>query len=438
MHRTCLWPALGAVCLWASVGAADDWACFQHDPQHTGRTPHELKLPFKMLWEKEIGWSTSQAIAVAGRLYLGRWQGDVLCLDQKRGDTLWTFATEGPVRFSAAVADGRIFIGSEDQHIYCLSTEGKLLWKHRTGGGIWSSPVVAEGRVFCGSKDGRLYALNSNDGTVAWSYDLGSVIWSSPAYHDGKVFCGAKLGRFVALEATSGRELWTFQTEGWLVNNSPTVAGGRVFIPTLNRGYLPESGEWHIWTQGEDGLKEVLAARKATASLYALDEQTGKVLWSFPTPEQALGSNGPTGYSQACTFPGDTAAIGGDCLYLNGLTYPFGDGLRRLAILDARTGALAAVSTDVATSMFADATTAANVLLGGNLCLLRGLAYSPDGSLLHGSPLGIAPGMERGDAFVRYAANLSCADGMVFAVGLVRHNAPAGMGYIRAFTTAGR
>ena len=424
------------LCLCAAA-RAEDWPCFQHDPQHSGVTQQQLKLPLKMIWEKQIGWSTSQAIAVAGRLYLGRWDGDVLCLDQKTGNTLWSYQTDGPVLFSACIDGGRVFIGSEDEHIYCLSADGKLLWKHKTGGPIWSSPVAASGLVFCGSKDGRLYTLRESDGSVAWTYSFSSPVWSSPAYHDGKVFCGSQHGRFAALDVASGKELWTFQTHGWMVNNSPTISAGRVYIAALNRAYLPESGEWHVWTQGEDGLKKVLEAQNATPSAYCLDEATGKLLWSFPLPDkpaQAPTTRGAMEVTNAYTFPGETPAVDAGRVFLNACSFPFGDGTRQLVILDAQTGQLAAVSNASVTGLFADPVVAANTLICGDLCLLRGIAHrNADATVANPMALGVAPLVQGSHSANRFMANVSCADGLFFAVGLVRHNAPAGMGYIRAY-----
>jgi outer membrane protein assembly factor BamB len=65
-------------------------------------------------------------------------------------------------RTSAAIdAEGKIYFGSHDYYIYCLSPKGKLLWKYLTGGSVVSSPAIgADGTVYVGSADGYLYAFD--------------------------------------------------------------------------------------------------------------------------------------------------------------------------------------------------------------------------------------------------------------------------------------
>src|SRR5213083_1049193 len=67
---------------------------------------------------------------------------------------LWSFKTGGPVKSSAAILGGRIFIGSGDSHVYALELAGgKKTWAAKTGGPVDSSPLVLDGKVFFGSTD---------------------------------------------------------------------------------------------------------------------------------------------------------------------------------------------------------------------------------------------------------------------------------------------
>jgi len=55
-------------------------------------------------------------------------------MDAKTGRERWHFFTEGPVRFSPTIGEGRAFVASDDGWLYCLSAaEGKLLWRFRGG-----------------------------------------------------------------------------------------------------------------------------------------------------------------------------------------------------------------------------------------------------------------------------------------------------------------
>src|SRR5437879_7978735 len=73
---------------------------------------------------------------------------------------LWTFKTGGAVKSSAAIAQGKVFVGSGDEMVYALDfANGKNVWTFKTGGAVESSPLVLEQRVYVGSSDGALYAL---------------------------------------------------------------------------------------------------------------------------------------------------------------------------------------------------------------------------------------------------------------------------------------
>src|SRR6266545_6425976 len=62
---------------------------------------------------------------------------------------LWSFKTGGPVKSSAAIVGGRVFIGSGDSHVYALDlATGKKTWAAKTGGAVESSPLVLDGKVF--------------------------------------------------------------------------------------------------------------------------------------------------------------------------------------------------------------------------------------------------------------------------------------------------
>ena len=99
-----------------------------------------------------------------------------------------------------------------------------------------SSPVVAEGAVYFGSGDGHLYALDASTGALLWKFKSGDVIHASPAYADGVVFVGSWDSYFYAVDAKSGKEKWRFHGgEDALIHNqvgfqsSPAVVDGAVY-----------------------------------------------------------------------------------------------------------------------------------------------------------------------------------------------------------------
>ena len=94
---------------------------------------------------------------------------------------LWSFKTGGPVKSSAAIVGGRVFIGSGDSSVYALDlASGKKTWAARTGGPVDSSPLVLDGKVFFGSTDASLYAVEAASGRQLWKYETGDKILGAP------------------------------------------------------------------------------------------------------------------------------------------------------------------------------------------------------------------------------------------------------------------
>lgn len=180
----------------------------------------------------------------------------------------WSFATGGPVESSPAVAnlDGEftngleIVVGSDDGHLYALSSLGVLLWKFPAEGqpptkGFRSSPVCVDTdgdrktweHVAAGSDDGTLYVLNSADGSVAHQFTVGShaAIVSSPAVADSRgdgqkeIVFGCDDGNVYCLTFPDCQFLWNFLTViGNSVHSSPAIADLGVSLAADSRSWL--------------------------------------------------------------------------------------------------------------------------------------------------------------------------------------------------------
>jgi outer membrane protein assembly factor BamB len=70
-------------------------------------------------------------------------------------------STGGWIESSPAVANGVVYVGSDDDNLYAVDAiTGSPLWQGATSGYLHSSPAVADGAVFIGSLDRYLYAFN--------------------------------------------------------------------------------------------------------------------------------------------------------------------------------------------------------------------------------------------------------------------------------------
>jgi parallel beta-helix repeat protein len=149
----------------ASLSTRYPWPMFHHNLEHTGFTESPAPNTNHLLWTYTTGSRVFSSPAVAdGKVYVGSEDYNVYCLDASNGAYIWSYATGGPVYYSSpAVADGKVYVGSEDGNVYCLDAlAGEYIWSTLIGGGdggVSSSPAVADGVVFIGSFDGNVYAF---------------------------------------------------------------------------------------------------------------------------------------------------------------------------------------------------------------------------------------------------------------------------------------
>src|SRR6267378_1461805 len=165
---------------------------------------------------------------------------------------LWSFKTGGPVKSSAAIVDGHVFIGSGDGNVYALDlTSGKKIWAAKTGGPVDSSPLVLDGKVFFGSTDNSLYAVEAASGKPVWKYQTGDKILGAPNWFvqpltrpsdtlspsDGErdrvrgalktnIVVGGYDFKLHCVDAATGRTNWVYET-GNYINGSPAVFEGK-------------------------------------------------------------------------------------------------------------------------------------------------------------------------------------------------------------------
>jgi outer membrane protein assembly factor BamB/serine/threonine protein kinase len=211
--------------------------------------------------------------------------------------TRWQFNTDRPVRSSPAVADGTMYVGSNDCSLYAVdAATGNKRWQFDTDGEVYSSPAVADGTVYVGSRYG-LYAVDAATGNKRWQFGTSEKVYSSPAVVDGTVYVGSRDNSLYAVDAATGDKQWQFGTGGW-VNSSPAVVGGTVYVGSGD--FFDVSGslcavdvatgnqQWQFDTSGRVRSSPAVVGGTVYVgsedySLYAVDAATGDKQWQFDT-----------------------------------------------------------------------------------------------------------------------------------------------------------
>ncbi|MGB8730252.1 MAG: PQQ-binding-like beta-propeller repeat protein, partial [Candidatus Sulfotelmatobacter sp.] len=171
-----------------------NWSQFRFAPEHDGVDVFENVLSRNTVGNIGLNWSFSakdlveSSPAVAdGVVYIGSEDTNVYALHARTGSLLWSYPAGESVISAPAVANGIVYVGSGsfdslNHNLYALKAKtGALLWSYPTGNGVESSPAVENGVVYVGSDDGNVYALNGSTGSLLWSYSTGNGVYSSPA-----------------------------------------------------------------------------------------------------------------------------------------------------------------------------------------------------------------------------------------------------------------
>lgn len=348
---TILLLAVASLCAEPDPEPGADWPMWRGNAAHSGVTARPLAGRLQLQWTRELpplrpGWPDQPRVqldAIYEPIVLGRalvvpspLEDGVTAYDTRSGKELWTFFSDGPVRYAPVGWENRIYFSSDDGHLYCLDAEkGTLLWKFRGGPAdrrilgnerlisTWparGAPVIADGLVYFGAGIWPfmgifLHALDAKTGAVVWTNEGdGSIYMQQP--HNVDSFAGvAPQGPMAVsgdrLLVTGGRSVpacydrktgkltyFKFADNGRRGGADVAVAGGLFFAGglayDLSTGlYVSEfsrplavSGDYFCYT---GKAKDLLVAKLPTMSVVeAVDRKGARVLknqWKMGPPE---------------------------------------------------------------------------------------------------------------------------------------------------------
>jgi polyvinyl alcohol dehydrogenase (cytochrome) len=190
----------------------------------------------------------------------------LIALKVKTGEVVWTrqfttddnFTRANPVGPDSDVGatpnlfelDGRDVVGVGDKagHYYLMKRDdGELLWSRMLSpgsslGGVIANAAVADGRIYVASNENfmftQLHALNAADGEVVWKVQLqgptyggllrlGSVLFAGTAGN----YSGTVAGPLLALDPDTGAQLWAADLDHSRAGGL-AAAGDSIFVPT--------------------------------------------------------------------------------------------------------------------------------------------------------------------------------------------------------------
>lgn len=332
---------LGAILVSACTQlAAGDWPQWR-GPNRDGKAagfeaPQTWPQELTQKWKVSVGRSDGTPAVVGDKVFLFTRDeaGEItLCLDAATGKELWRDKYDalpaaepmgrhpGP-RSSPTVVDGKVLTYGVRGVLSCLdAATGKVLWRKEAFDGAWprffsaSSPLVADGLCIAqlgGENKGGIVAYDLASGNSKWEWTADGSAYSSPVLATiggTKMVVALTANKVVGLGLADGKLLWesAFAPPGRAYNAAtPIVDGDRVICAGAGRGTkalkIEKTGDGftakELWSNPDNAVQfntpvlvgEALYGLAQNGTLFCLNAQDGKTLWTAPLGGRDFGS----------------------------------------------------------------------------------------------------------------------------------------------------
>ncbi|MSR56678.1 MAG: serine/threonine protein kinase [Planctomycetaceae bacterium] len=286
----------------------ESWPSFRNGNAQSGVATSTLPAKLELLWTHSVaekdGTIKSTAAIVGDYVYVGSLCGELLCLDRRSGNRLWSYRSRDDAdleafipgfKASPGVTADTVYIGDEEGTFHAVDrATGLGRWKFETGGEIASCPGFYEDKVLFGSHDQSLYCLKT-DGTKVWQYTTEGMVNCSPAVVGDYTFITGCDEHLRVIDIRTGLQQTDIPLGIYLIA-SPTVLDDMLYVGTHGNDVLainwrqsrrvwayPTRYPFHSSTAVNDKYVVVGGQDK---QLHCLDRQTGKKVWTFPTKGQ--------------------------------------------------------------------------------------------------------------------------------------------------------
>ncbi len=303
-----------------------NWSAAQGGARRLSRGPgtNDATAP-DLIWENSRDATILSSPCVVGNLlvfstatdigpFTPEGRGAIVCVDASSGAEIWRYSpTNYRATFSSPVVSGDSVVCGEGLHqvedarVTCLNLHtGERRWEFRTRSHVESTAAIADGRVFIGAGSDGFYGLAlepdpQGQAKVLWHLESSDYAdcESSPVVVDGVVYfgLGEEGAALCAVQAETGRLLWRLPTP-YPVFAPPTIADGKLLLATGNGNYVQSASDllaMKLQLLKDDGATEQQLADasekyKAVGEVWCVDLATQTVDWKFSTSDAVLGA----------------------------------------------------------------------------------------------------------------------------------------------------
>ena len=254
------------------------------------------------------------------KVFVGDDMGYLTAYTLKNGKKLWNFQSGKRIIGTPAVSEGIVVFGSADRNIYGLNAEnGQLLWKVEAQEPVIGAVTIDNGLAYVGASDHTFRAIDIHTGKVAWKYgEVKGYIETKPLITDNKVIFGAWDNTLYALDKNDGKEIWKWTGGLTRMHFSPAAvwpvaAEGKVFIADPQRALTSidiDNGET-VWRTFESQVRETVGLSEDGKQIYSKTMNDSIVCFATQgdTPKKLWASNVGFGYEHAPSMPQEKEGV---------------------------------------------------------------------------------------------------------------------------------
>jgi outer membrane protein assembly factor BamB len=126
----------------------------------------------------------------------GEGLGNMVCIDPTKtgditkGGAVWTYDKIHRSLCTPAISDDLLYVGDFSGFVHCLDANtGKPYWVFDTKSHIWGSTLVADGKVYLGTEDGDVIILQAGKTMKELKrVDMRSPVYASPVVANGTLY----------------------------------------------------------------------------------------------------------------------------------------------------------------------------------------------------------------------------------------------------------